>query len=83
MLEYSGVIVLSVLFQFTTLDYIFGIFKLFSKKSNIANGYLKMGSIAGSRDPAIRYTAGLWTVNSKKKTNTYHLPTVTDRTRQK
>jgi hypothetical protein len=64
MLEYSGVIVLSVLLQFTTFDYIFGIFKLFSKKSNIANGYLKMGSIAGSRDPAIRYTAGV--IKSRK-----------------
>jgi hypothetical protein len=83
MLENSGVIALSVLLQFTTFDYICGIFKLFSKKSNIASGYMKMGSIAGSRDPAIRYTAGLWTVNSKKKPNTYHLPTVTDRTRQK
>jgi hypothetical protein len=83
MLEYSGVIVLSVLLQFTTFDYICGIFKLFSQKSNIASGYMKMGSIAGSRDPAIRYTAGLWTVDSKKKPNTYHLPTVTDRTRQK
>jgi hypothetical protein len=66
-----------------TFDYICGIFKLFSKKSNIASGYLKMGSIAGSKDPAIRYTAGLRTVNSKTKPNTYHLPTVTDRTRQK
>ena len=83
MLEYSGVIVLSVLLQFTTFDYICDIFKLFSKKSNIASGYLKMGSIAGSKDPAIRYTAGLRTVNSKKNPNTYHLPTVTDRTRQK
>ena len=67
MLEYSGAIVLSVLLPFTTSGYTFAIFKLFSKKSNIASGYMKKGSMSDSRDPAIRYAAGLWTINSKKK----------------
>jgi hypothetical protein len=64
MLEYSTAIVLSVLLRFTTSDYTFGIFKLFSKKSNITSGYMTMD-------------------HKQQKSNTYHLPTVTGRTRQK
>jgi hypothetical protein len=66
MLGYPAAIVLSVLLRFTTSDYTFGIFKLFSKKSNITSGYMKMGSISGNKDPVKKYTAGLWTINSKK-----------------
>ena len=35
-------------------------------KSNITSGYRKMGSMSGNKDPVKRYTAGLWTINSKK-----------------
>jgi hypothetical protein len=82
MLEYSAAIVLSVLLRFTTSDYTFGIFKLFSKKSNITSGYMKMGSISGNKDPVKKVHCRTMD-HKQQKSNTYHLPTVTGRTRQK